>query len=115
MGGSFRLGIAFPKPPRRGFGGSIFGAIPPLANGIEEGPIFCLGFLSAIGVGGWLRRVGILLALLGLFSERSLSAKVPCFSPFASFFTAYSALIWRPEKNWPFIWEMARSEELKLS
>jgi hypothetical protein len=59
---------------------------------------------------------GILLMLLGLFYASNLYAKVPCFSlPFVSFLTAYYTLICRPEKNWLFICEIARSEELKLS
>ena len=114
IGGSFRLGMAFPIVPNKGFGGGIKeGAIPPFARGIE-GALLCCGFLSEVFEDGGIN-VGILLMALGLFYARSLSAYVPCFSPLESFLTAYSTLICLPEKYCPFICEIARSEELKLS
>ena len=115
IGGNLISGIGFIK---RGFGGGNWdGFIPPFANGKSPIDGTCC-FSESIGMlFGWLYTMeGILLIFLGLFSANSLSAKPPCFYPtLLSFFTAYSALICRPEKYCPFICWTAKSEDVKLS
>jgi hypothetical protein len=86
IGGSLMSGIILIK---EGFGGGTNAMfIPPFANGISGAIIGCFIFLS-LNIGGLKISEGILLFVFGLFSANSLSAKVPCFSPFESFFTPY--------------------------
>lgn len=117
IGGSLIFGTFLLTVPKSGLGVGIkLEEIPPLARGISGGREGCLENLSPKGAGGlFIKREGILLALFGLFSARSLSAKVPNFYPFESFFEAYYTRICLPAKYWLLIWEIAKSEELKLS
>ncbi len=88
IGGSFIYGIGFIN---KGFGGGNWdGLIPPLAKGKSPMEGICC-FNVSFGIGfDWLYTIeGILFVFFGLFSANNLSAKLPCFYPFASFFTAY--------------------------
>jgi len=93
--------------------GGIRPGMPPFVVGAAAGRLgFCKFSLINAGRNS---NDGIFDDDVGLFAAKSRSAMPPCLYPLVSFLRAYCTLICLPEKYWPFICAIARSEDSKLS